>query len=247
MSTPRIDQEALDAWLDGELEGDQARVIEALVRGDTEEAAYARAVAQQETLLHRAFDGVLAEPVPARLARRRLPLSRVGRVAATVLLFVAGGVLGWWLRGEMGHGSVTPLPRVAAIAHAVYTPEVRHPVEVTAREEAHLVGWLSKRLGATVRAPKLTGVGFELLGGRLMPETGRPGAQFMYQDASGRRLTLYVSTDIDNRDTAFRYAQENGLHVFYWIDRQLGYALAGELDKADMLQVARAVYEQLNP
>jgi anti-sigma factor RsiW len=69
----------------------------------------------------------------------------------------------------------------------------------------------------------------------------------MYQDAGGRRLTLYVSTDVDNRDTAFRYINEGGLHVFYWVDRTLGYALSGELDKQEMLRVARAVYEQLNP
>jgi anti-sigma factor RsiW len=69
----------------------------------------------------------------------------------------------------------------------------------------------------------------------------------MYQDANGRRLTLYVSTDVYNRDTAFRYAREGELHVFYWIDRTLGYALAGDMGKDEMLRIARAVYEQLNP
>lgn len=90
-------------------------------------------------------------------------------------------------------------------------------------------------------------LGYELLGGRLLPEPGRPGAQFMYQDATGKRLTLYVSTDVTNRDTAFCYASDGGLHVFYWIDRQFGYALSGDLDKNEILRVARAVYEQLNP
>ena len=69
----------------------------------------------------------------------------------------------------------------------------------------------------------------------------------MYQDANGRRLTLYVSTDVQNRETAFRYVREGELHVFYWIDRTLGYALAGDVGKEEMLRIARAVYEQLNP
>jgi len=56
-----------------------------------------------------------------------------------------------------------------------------------------------------------------------------------------------VSTDVANRDTAFRYAHENGLHVFYWIDGKLGYALSGDIDKAEILRIARTVYEQLNP
>ena len=45
--------------------------------------------------------------------------------------------------------------RRAANAHAVYVPEVRHPVEVGADQEAHLVQWLSKRLAVPVRAPAL--------------------------------------------------------------------------------------------
>src|SRR5690606_11065389 len=106
---------------------------------------------------------------------------------------------------------------------------------------------LSKRLGTRIRVPKLDAHGFELLGGRLLPEAARPGAQFMYQDAAGRRLTLYLSTDVANRDSAFRYSREGRVHVFYWIDREVGYALSGELEKAEMLAVARTVYEQLNP
>ena len=34
--------------------------------------------------------------------------------------------------------------RQASFAHAVYSPEIRHPVEVTAAEQDHLVQWLSK-------------------------------------------------------------------------------------------------------
>lgn len=75
--------------------------------------------------------------------------------------------------------------RRAALAHAVYAPEVRHPVEVAAVEKAHLAAWLSKRLEAEVRAPDLGGAGFALLGGRLLPgealsgAASLPAAQFM--------------------------------------------------------------------
>ena len=31
------------------------------------------------------------------------------------------------------------------------------------------------------------------------------------------------------------------------IDQQLGYALSGDIDKQDLLRIARSVYEQLNP
>ena len=190
----------------------------------------------------------LMGPVPDRL--RDIRASRRGvRYAIAAAWFVAGAALGW-LAHEFGGDRPPSRPsfaRQAAVAHAGYSPEVRHPVEVGAAEQEHLVNWLSKRLGAKLRAPLLTREGYELVGGRLLPGDSGAVAQFMYQDANGRRLTLYVSTDVQNRDTAFRYAREGEVHVFYWIDQTLGYALAGDAGKEEMLRVARAVYEQFNP
>jgi anti-sigma factor RsiW len=66
------------------------------------------------------------------------------------------------------------------------------------------------------------------------------------QDGNGRRLTLYVRTDPENRDTAFRYAQEGKVGVFYWLDHKVGYALSGELPRDELLSIAETAYAQLN-
>jgi anti-sigma factor RsiW len=130
----------------------------------------------------------------------------------------------------------------------VYSPEVRHPVEVGADQEAHLVAWLSKRLGTPLKVPHLGDLGYSLVGGRLLPGERGPVAQFMYQDGKGQRLTLYVRVNPDDSgETAFRFAQEHGVGVFYWLDRKLGYALSGEVEKNELLRIATAVYRQLNP
>ena len=149
---------------------------------------------------------------------------------------------------DAGADSLAALPRRAALAHAVYTPEVRHPVEVGADQQAHLVAWLSKRLGAQLKPPQLAAQGYALEGGRLLPGQSGPVAQFMYRDEGGARLTLYVSTEqTRNRETGFRYAREGQVSVFYWIDGRFGYALSGNLDKAALATVANAVYAQLEP
>jgi len=137
----------------------------------------------------------------------------------------------------------------AVVAHATYSPEVRHPVEVGADQEAHLVAWLSKRLGTQLRAPKLEGVGYSLVGGRLLPGEQGPVAHFMYQCNRGTRVTLYVRSDMgSNRSTAFRYAREGTVGVFYWVDSKVGYALSSsDISKEDLLNVANAAYQQLNP
>ena len=154
---------------------------------------------------------------------------------------------------------------VAAISHAVFTPEVRHPVEVPAAEEAHLVAWLSKRLDAPLVVPHLGDAGWTLLGGRLLPAQVGPVAQFMYQDGRGRRLTLAVShvkggapkqvsnerASSERRDaivptTAFRIAEEDGNTIFYWIDADYAYALTGKLARAEMTDLSTRVYRQLD-
>ncbi|MFN7645348.1 MAG: anti-sigma factor family protein [Burkholderiales bacterium] len=136
--------------------------------------------------------------------------------------------------------------RAAAVAHGVYVPEVRHPVEVSADQRGHLVAWLSKRLGAQLAAPDLVPEGFELVGGRLLPGERGPSAQLMYQDAQGMRITLYVSRgEGETAATAFRFERVGAVQSFYWIDRGLGYVLSGELRRERLSAVATAVYREL--
>lgn len=206
--------------------------------------------AEQNNILKRHYDPVLTEPIPTRMFLKRPMWLEYARAAALVAIGLAIGLAIPLLSPvpPIPAAAVTPLPVRAARAHLVYSPEVRHPVEVEAKEQEHLVKWLSKRLGLPLKIPMLTAEGFELLGGRLLPGNDGPVAQFMYQDASGKRLTLYVSRPhTGDTVTAFRFAQEGAVSVFYWIDRDCGYALSGEVDKPALARVATSVYRQLEP
>ena len=206
--------------------------------------------ADQNAALHRMFDAVMTEPIPARMYMKRPMWTEYARAAILVGVGVALGLAVPMLRPTppAPNALVTPLPIRAARAHLVYSPEVRHPVEVDAKDKDHLVKWLSKRLGMQLKVPTLSDQGFELLGGRLLPGPEGPVAQFMYQDSSGKRLTLYVSRPHPGEQmTAFRFAQDSGVSVFYWIDKDVDYALSGEVDKPTLARVSSAVYRQLEP
>ncbi len=82
------------------------------------------------------------------------------------------------------------------------------------------------------------------MGGRLLPANQGVAAQFMYEDAAGRRVTSYMRANTSGKETAFRFTQEDGLAAFYWLDGGLGYALVGPLSRQEMLDLARAVYRQ---
>ena len=245
-----MSEQDLHAYVDGQLDPARNAEIAAYLGANPQALARAEAYRKQNQTLHALFDPTLEEPLPAALQRRQSRSNpQWQRVAAMVSTLALGLVLGYGLRGVTAP-VVGPmaLSKQAAFAHVAFVPEVLHPVEVSAKQEAHLVNWLSKRLGGDVRAPHLSSAGFELMGGRLLPSEAGPAAQFMYQDNRGQRLTLYVKREpARDAETAFRFAKENGISVFYWIDSDFGYALSGDLPKGDLLKVAETVYRQLNP
>lgn len=253
-----IGEADLHAWADGRLGEARRAEVEAWLAAHPEDAERAAAYRALNEQLRAHFESVLDEPVPARLegaAQRRRRWRAVAAIAGWVALGGAlGGIAGWQLHAQYAPAAQAQpdapvLARRAALAHATYAPEVRHPVEVGADQEQHLVAWLSKRLGGDVRAPRLEAEGMTLVGGRLLPRDPGPVAQFMYQSAPGRRVTLYVRTEgPDQRETAFRFAREGNVRVFYWIDRKFGYALSSaDLEREELLRLANEVYRQLNP
>lgn len=253
----------LQAWVDGLLPEARRLEVEIYLAERPAEAERLGAYRAQNEALRRLFDPVVHEPVPQRLRRIERPARPVWmqRVAAMAAFVFVGLAAGWTTRGHLDERALlaqssraaaavaaaeAALPRQAAVAHVVYSPDVRRPVEIGAEQEDQLVAWLSKRLGADVKPPRLSALGYELIGGRLLPGANGPVAQFMYHDRIGQRLTLYVSTENSaNRDTAFRFAQEGPVNVFYWIDGRFGYAISAGIDRAELARVAAEVHRQL--
>jgi anti-sigma factor RsiW len=193
--------------------------------------------------------GPAAPPMPKPpVARRLLGDARWGWGVAAGLLLMTGVLL--TDRGTTPPAlSATASPAFvqrAGLAHAAFVPEVRHPVEVAAAEQQHLVQWLSKRLGRPLRVPDLGAQGYTLLGGRLLPgDAHGPSAQFMFEGPGGARLTLYVAVDPQARaPTAFQSLRKGDQLAFYWVDRDLGYVLMADASQP-LGPLARSVYEQL--
>ena len=160
-----IGEQELHAFADGRLDAARRAAVETWL---AEHPDMRQAVAEwriQGEQLHHAFDPVLDEAVPARLIEAAKPASRLPplRMAAAIAWLAVGGVVGYAVRGSVPAASQpsASLARQAALAHAVFSPEVRHPVEVGAAEETHLVAWLSKRLGAALTPPRLSAQGFD--------------------------------------------------------------------------------------
>ncbi len=251
---PTIDDD-LHAWADRQLPAERRAAFEQALARDPALAAKAAEIERQNAWLRGGLDALLHEPLPKRLvqAASATPPQRRSRgwlasSAAAAATLVIGLVGGWYLRDALleRDGTPTTFARQAALTHVLYARDVNRPVEVWAPEEKRLVAWLSKRLDYPLRAPDLNSVGYALVGGRLVAGNERPTALFMYENAAKQRLSLQARKQAPGTDeTAFRYEVEDGVGVYYWIDDQCAYALSGNVDRAQLLQIGRVVYAQL--
>lgn len=252
----------LSAWLDGALEPERRTKVDAWLREQPEAAARVRLWAADRDALRARLDPVLGEPVPALLVQAVLQARaqpRWAQAAVVAGLLVAGALVGaggmWQWQGQRMAGALaaaqagTPAGWVqrAALAHSVYVPEPRHPIEVKAQEE-HLARWLTRRIDIPVKLFDLRDEGFELMGGRLLPDAGGKSAQLMYESVDAatpkQRVTVYLRKPDSSAPTAFSYRQQGELGEFYWVEAGAGYALVGALPKERLLALAQAIYKQ---
>jgi anti-sigma factor RsiW len=253
---PVVSDEELEAFVDARLDSSRrARIATCLnTRPELAEAIVAHRRINAQLCAH--FDELLDEAVPSSLLDAasqapRTPVAhrrRVLAIAASIAVVgVSGAVAGWWWRdAKVLAESTRAFIREAASAHRIYAADQQHPVEFSAERRDELLAWLSSHLGTALEAPRLSPVGFHLLGGRLLPASDGLAGQLMYESTAGERVTLYLRADLANRrELEFQFATDRDLPVLFWLDGPRGYALAGEIQRGRMLRLAKVIYDEL--
>ena len=254
-----VTDDELMAFVDARLSPDRAEAVGSYLAAHPEIRERLSQYTEQRQALHTAFGEHVAVPIPSRLRLARLLAERQRRrrrqfaeIAAAILLVALGGVGGWSARDLIAPHASSPSALAAGTimadalaAHRTFAVEVRHPVEVDAAQEAHLVQWLSKRLGRPLVVPDLSATGYRLMGGRLLPAGSGPAAQLMYENGTGDRLTVYVRPGVAGEENLYRHDKNVG--AFYRADEGLGCVIVGDTDREALSRAAERVYEQTFP
>jgi anti-sigma factor RsiW len=244
-----VTEDELHVYVDGELPADRRGAVETWLSNHPDDAARVAAWRAQAEAIRARYGAVINEPVPDRLTLNRVMRGRRSwgaiAAAAAIAAFVIGGTAGWMARGASAAAptSMEAFTAEALGAHKLYIGEVRHPIEVKA-EEDHLLPWLSKRVGTTLRAPDLESFNLKLLGGRLLPGVLGPAALFMYEGSNGERFTIYCSR-LNEARTSFRYEANGSFGAVHWIEGNYGWVVSGPKDKDKLKSVAIAAYDQI--
>ena len=266
-----IDEDDFQAFVDGQLPPEPRRSVMAYLAGRPAEAARMDHYRTLNEALHVVYDEVLYEPLPKRLRVEHyrgqsswvvrlgdwLGLGRLGpvaRFAGVAVLLLAGTGSGWLMNDRFDRQDAeTPamsFARQAANAHLLFAPDLRHPVEFGADQQDSLLLWLSERLGQAMHAPDLQELGYTLVGGRLLPASGLPAAQLMYENPDAARITLYIrarwATPLSGaQEGTVSFAGEGGVSMVYWIEGSLAYALIGPMDREQLFGAAKIIQQQL--
>ncbi|TSD86426.1 anti-sigma factor [Mycobacterium sp. KBS0706] len=252
-----IGEDDLQAYVDGRLTADRHAAVEQFLSRQPDMEAKVAAYREQRDILRARLAFKAEEAIPTRLRittitaqRMRLKRRRLSSAAAVVAWIALGGIAGW-----IGHRVVTTDGEAATstdwaaavedavAAHRLFASETAHAVEVPAENDRQLLQWLSARLGRPLIAPDLTTFDFRLLGGRLLPAPQGAAAQLMYEDVSGRRLTLYFQADTDIRSDP-QIVQRGDIAALYWADDGLNCVVSGELGPDRIAAIGRSIYQQ---
>jgi anti-sigma factor RsiW len=238
--------------LDGELPAEERADFEAWLDADPEMKTKEARFAEDTVRLQEALAGVLDEPVPERLTRpvaagrvrQVLTWRRWRAAAAAAVVFIAGGVAGYFV-GAGGPRAEERLAEQAIGAYMTYAVDQPRAVEVEADDRYYLNGWLSKRVGLKLVAPDLSAEGFELLGGRVLPSDDRAAALLVYRNKAGEQVSIYVTAEAGDKIWGTYTAEPGGPRATYWLDKGFGCAVVSALPEERMTDVAKSAWRQL--
>jgi anti-sigma factor RsiW len=241
-----IEDKDLHAYVDGQLPPERRRAVELYLANNPDAAARVSDWRAQNRALALAFGPVAEGPVPERLLTAAVsgsppetqgPARPDRRLAiAAGLSFLAGGVVAIAAAQLAARFGARPgddvLPDFlggALQSHKIFTPEKRHPVEIAAADQGHLLEWLSKRLAYPMALPDLQPLGLSLVGGRMLTGPRGPAAFFVFEGTDGERITLYCARLGTMPDEQPRVMRADGFTTVYWLDDGIGFALTGDV------------------
>lgn len=254
-------------YIDGRLNERDRAAVAAYLLAHPQVAAEVEAVRRQSEALRALGHEVLDEPVPERLRQvlregrpslraeltPRAPRGarpRFQRVpsfleaAAAILLFCAGGALGWFV-----HGTVRPAPSIQDMlladmsrAYALYGAR-DYPVAFPPDRAEEFVTWIDQSFARQVRPPDLAGLGYSYRGGRVFPGARANIGLFQFERPEHAALAVFFwTTAAPPLEVVQALYDHDKIAAHFWNTKGLNFAVISDKANQDLGAAAEAIF-----
>ena len=257
--------EQIQDYIDGRLNERDRAAVAAYLLAHPRAAAEVEAVRRQSEALRALGQEILDEPVPEQLrqllreppARSRAELGREApragfrpirlpsflEAAAAILVFCAGGAIGWF-----AHEVIRPEPNL----HDVLLADMRrayaffgardYPVAFPPDRADEFVSWIGRSFHRELRPPDLAELGYSYRGGRLIPRADTNIGLFQFERPENSALAVFFwATAAPPESVSALYDRDN-IAARFWNTNGLSFAVISDEDNRDLETAAKAIF-----
>jgi anti-sigma factor RsiW len=248
-----VTEDDLHAFVDGFLAPEERARVEHYLGAHPDAAARVAAWQDSTAMLRRVFNAKAQENLPGSLDLRRLAQARLERrwaprqmAAGVALALCLGAGAGWFAHGSDPTRGLAGLGAQAAIAQRVFAADATHPVEFGPGELKVRVGWAGEN-DRPVKAPDLSSAGYRLLGGRRVATEQGSACMFIYADAQGNRISVFVRLMVGyDTNAPVRPLEASGVSGYAWSRDGIGYGLVSTANSPSLRALSDQVRAQMS-
>jgi anti-sigma factor RsiW len=253
-----ISEEKIQDYVDGRLDERDRAAVAAYLLTHPNVAMDVEALLQQNEALKVIGEEILDEPVPARLRdvlqkpkivdleeRRRPRRSGFLEAAAAILLFCAGGAIGWFV-----HESLDPGLRMedliasdVASMYRFHRVERDYPLDFPPDRSSELASWITRSFEREIPPPDLAPLDYQYRGGSLLPTAGARTGFFQFEGPEDSRLAVFFWPAERPPGPISDIGLQNNVSARYWFGDGLSFAVMGDKANPNLDQVADAVFQ----
>ncbi len=248
-----ITEEDLHAYVDGFLNADDRARVERYLGSHPEAAARIAAWQEGSEMLRLGLAHKAKEPLPSSLNIQRLAETRFARtwqprrVAAGILLALAIGTgTGWWAHGSNVPAGLMALGQQAAVAQRVFVADSNQPIEFTSADLTQKVGWNKSNEARQVTAPDLSDAGYQFIGGRLVATEQGVAPMFIYRNAQGNSISIFVRVmEAIDTNAPMRPIESKDAAGFAWSHDGVGFGLISSKPEPKLHELSNQVRDKI--
>jgi anti-sigma factor RsiW len=267
--TLKITDETVQDYIDGRMDERERAAFAAHLLANPDDAELVADLLHQNDMLKGVGANILDEPVPERLAaivreagrrsvekepasssrpenhstRRFSPGLRPWAIAASLVLMLASGVLGWYARDYVDP-PITGEDIILASgldAYRLYGSDGGFPVEFSTDRIDDLTQWLDKSFKAKIRPPALDDSGYSLVGGRVLPYASGNYGFFLFEKPDKSRVAVICWPRGERVQAPRRFSPGKDYASSYFNKDRFGFAVYAQSSNGDFDKIVDSV------